>query len=234
MANILVPNGSRVASPTAVSGLGDRHDGLVYSAGVLENAGTGMIPLFTVQQGQAMLRLGAAVPLQAHQATYTPLTTNLDRPSQLGDNIGDAAVRALGITIEAAAFVITGATAGTARNWGATQFEVAEILGTCTGEFKIGGKSQMQSPLFGFPGLGGIAGSISTTGTFQTASIASNGAVPVGRQCRSPMMLARTDAFRFELATANGYALAFSAGGADNRPVLVWCVLAVDLLSDVR
>ncbi|HUI23375.1 MAG TPA: hypothetical protein VLY82_03170 [Nitrososphaerales archaeon] len=233
MASMVYPS-SRYRSVTAATGIGDAHDGQVYNAGVLQNGGTGLLKLFSVQFGQPIPRLSAAgnaAPLQTYQQTYTLTTTNLDRPSQLGDNLGDAAIRGLSITLEQAAIVLT---TGAPRTWGATQFEVAEITQTCAGEFKIGGKSQMQAPIFGYPQYGGVAGSVATTGNSTTASIALNGAIPVGRELRTPMMLGRYDSLVFEFSVANGYTLAFSAGTTDGRPILCWALFLVDFMSDVR
>ena len=231
MAQMVYP-GNRQKSVTAVDGVADAHDGMVYSAGLLQNTGTGTLKLFSVQFGQAIVRLGGATaPVQIHQQTYTLATTNLDRPSQMGDNLGDAAIRGIGVTIEMAA--VTQAT-GQPRTWGATQFEVAEILSKCSGEFKIGNKPQIQAPLWGFPQYGGAAGSISTTGDATTASIAMNGAIPIGREFRTPMMLGRYDSLVFELGVANGDTLAFSRSATDGQPCLVWCLLLVDFISDVR
>ena len=231
MAQMVYPN-PRYRSVTAATGIGDAHDGMVYSAGVLQNTGTGLLKLFSVQFGQSIPRLGGATaPAQVHQQTFTLLTTNLDRPSQLGDNLGDASLRGIGVTIEQAA--ITPAT-GAQRTWGAGQFEVAEILGVCAGEFKIGSKPQIQGPLWGYPQYGGPAGSVSTTGNSITAATAMNGAIPIGREFRTPMMLGRYDSLLFELSVANGYTLAFSRSATDGQPCLVWCLILVDFMSDVR
>jgi hypothetical protein len=231
MAQMVYPN-PRYRSVTAATGIGDAHDGMVYSAGVLQNSGTGLLKLFSVQFGQSIPRLGGATaPAQVHQQTYTLVTTNLDRPSQLGDNLGDASLRGISVTIEQAAF--TPAT-GQPRTWGATQFEVAEITQACAGEFKIGSKPQMQGPIWGYPQYGGPAGAIASTATAATVSTAMNGAIPIGREFRTPMMLGRYDSFAFELSVANGYTLAFSRSATDGQPCLVWCMILVDFMSDVR
>lgn len=234
MANMVYPN-PRYRSVTAATGIGDAHDGMVYSAGVLAHGGTGLLKLFSVQFGQTIPELkGAAItaPVQLHQQTYTLLTTNLDRPSQLGDNLGDASLRALGITIEQAAYPDGAAVLN--RAFGATDFEVSDILSKCAGEFKIGAKPQIQSPLWGYPQLGGVSGSISTTQNAATIGVLTNGSVPTGRVLRTPMMLGRYDSLSFELSVQNGATLAFSATGADGQPTLVWCMILVDFMSDVR
>jgi len=233
MAQMVYPS-PRYRSVTAATGIGDAHDGMVYSAAVLAHLGQGLAKLFSVQFGQAIPELkGSAITATANvwQATYTLTTTNLDRPSQLGDNLGDAAIRGIGITIENAATTLT---TGVQRLFGASQFEVADITEKCAGEFKIGSKPQMQGPLWSYPQYGGMAGSISTTGNAATASIAMNGAIPIGREFRTPMMLGRYDSLVYELSVANGATLAFSNTGTDGQPTLVWCLLLVDFMTDVR
>jgi len=233
MANMVYPNPA-MRSVTAAPNLGDQHDNHIYSAAVLAHGGSGMAKLFSVQFGQSIPELKLSTitaTANAHQTTYTLTTTNLDRPSQLGDNIGDATLRALGVTIETAAITIT---TSTARTFGATQFELNDILSKCAGELKIGGKSQITGPIFTFPAVGGLAGSIAATGTAATVAIAQNGALPIGRELRTPMLLGRYDAFVFELSVANGASLAFSNTGTDGQPTLVWAVILADLMSDVR
>ena len=233
MAQMVYPN-PRYRSVTAATGIGDAHDGMVYSAGLLQHLGQGQLKLFSVQFGQAIPNLkGPAIAASTNiwQTTYTLTTTNLDRPSQLGDNLGDAALRGIGVTLETAAITpVTGAQ----RSFGATQFEVADVLSKCSGEFKIGAKPQMQGPIFGYPQYGGAAGSLSTTGNAQTASIAQNAGIPIGREFRTPMMLGRYDSLSFEVTVANGATLAFSATTLDGQPTLVWCLILVDFMTDVR
>jgi hypothetical protein len=233
MAQMVYPN-PRYRSVTAATGIGDAHDGMVYSAAVLAHLGQGIAKLFSVQFGQTIPELkGAAITATANvwQAGYSLTTTNLDRPSQLGDNLGDAALRGIGVTIETAA--VTFAT-GNIRAFGAGQFEVADILSKCAGEFKISSKPQMQGPIWSFPQYGGAAGSISTTGNAATAAIAQNGGIPVGREFRTPMMLGRYDSLVFELSVANGATLAFSNTGTDGQPTLVWALILCDFMTDVR
>ena len=233
MAQMVYPN-PRYRSVTAATGIGDAHDGMVYSAGLLQHLGQGLLKLFSVQFGQSIPSLkGSAINASTNvwQTTYTLTTTNLDRPSQLGDNLGDASLRGIGVTLETAAIAPT---TGVQRAFGATQFEVADVLSKCAGEFKIGSKPQIQGPLFGYPQYGGSAGSLSTTGNAATASIAQNGGIPIGREFRTPMMLGRYDSLSFELSVANGATLAFSTPGADGQPTLVWCLILVDFMTDVR
>lgn len=234
MAQMVYPS-PRYRSVTAVEGYADAHDGMVYSAALLQHGGApAPLKLFSVQFGQSVVNSkgsGVSASTNAWQTTYTLTTTNLDRPSQMGDNLGDAAIRAIGITLETASVTLT---TGAPRAWGATQFEVTDILSKCAGEFKIGTKPQFQAPIWGYPQLGGAAGSISTTGNAQTASIASNGSIPIGREFRTPMLLGRYDSLVMELSIASGATLAFSTTTGEGQPTLVWCALLVDFLSDVR
>src|SRR3990170_20028 len=157
MAQMVYPN-PRYRSVTAATGIGDAHYGMVYSAGALAHLGQGQLKLFSVQFGQSIPELrgtGITATTNVWQATYTLTTTNLDRPSQLGDNLGDASLRGIGVTIENAAY--TSAT-GAQRAFGATQFEVADILSKCSGEFKIGSKPPMQGARWGDPPEGGGGG----------------------------------------------------------------------------
>jgi len=233
MAQMVYPS-SRYRSVTAATGIGDAHDGMIYSAGVVAHLGQGLLKLFSVQFGQAIPELkGTAITATANvwQTTYTLTTTNFDRPSQMGDNLGDAALRGIGVTIEAAAVTLA---TGAQRTFGASQFEVCDILSKCAGEFKIGSKPQMQGPIWAYPQYGGAAAAISTTGNAATASIAQNGAIPVGREFRTPMMLGRYDSVVYEFSVANGATLAFSNTGTDGQPTLVWCLILCDFMSDVR
>jgi hypothetical protein len=234
MAQTIYPS-PRYRSVTAVENYADAHDGMAYSAGLLQHGGApAPLRLFSVPDGQSIVSTkGAAVSAttNAWQTTYTRTTTNLNRPSQLGDDLGDGAIRGIGVTIETAGVT---ATTGAIRAWGAGQFELTDILSKLAGELKIGNKPQYQSPIWGYPQLGGAAGSISTTGNAQTASIASNGSLPIGREFRTPMLLGRYDSILFEVSIASGATLAFTTTTGDGQPCLMWCALLMDFLSDVR
>lgn len=233
MAQMVFPS-PRFRSVTAATGLADAHDNHVYSSAVLAHGGSSTAKLFSVPQGQAMIELKSSsitFTTNVYQATYSKLTTNLDRPSQLGDTLGDAAFRGLGITLEQAAFT---ATTGAQRAAGATPFEVADILAKCFGELKVGNKTQIEGPLFSFPGLGFAAGSISTTGTGETVGVGNNGPMASGRRLRTPIMCGRTDSLVYELTVGAGDTLAFSTTTSLGQPTLVWCVILADLATDVR
>jgi hypothetical protein len=244
MANMLYPS-PRFRSVTAATGLADAHDNHIYSAGLLQDGGSGLMPLFSQPKGGPMLALKGSSTVAStnpHQTTYTVLTTNLDRPSQMGDSLGDGAFRGIGLMIESARCAVTGSTAGTPNNgatsgYGATAWEMNEIASKCVGELKIGTKSQIQGPFIAFPNLGGIAGSVSNTGNASVVSQLQNGAMPSGRRFRTPLMVGRTDSLVFEFSVANGASLSFSNTGSSTnagQPTLVWVVILADMASDVR
>jgi len=234
MANMVWPT-PRYKSVTAVEGYSDAHDGMAYSACLLQYGGSpSPLKLFSVQFGQSIVNAkGAGITASANawQTTYTYTTTNLDRPSQLGDNLGDAAIRGMGVVIEQASYTFA---TGAKTAYGADQVEVTDILRKCAGELKIGNKPQFQAPVWGYPQLGGAAGSVYSTGNAATVGLTSNGALPIGREFRTPMMLGRYDSIVFELSIASGASFVFSNSGTDGQPTLLWCALLVDFLSDVR
>jgi hypothetical protein len=234
MANMVYPS-PRYRSVTAVEGYADAHDGMAYSAALLQYGGApSPLKLFSVQFGQSIVNAkgsGITASTNAWQTTYTYTTTNLDRPSQLGDNLGDAAIRGIGVTIEQASYTFA---AATKTAWGADDVEVTDILRKCAGELKIGNKPQFQAPVWGYPQLGGAAGSLFSTANAASGGLVSNGALPIGREFRTPMMLGRYDSIVFELSIASGASFVFSNSGTDGQPTLLWCALLVDFLSDVR
>jgi hypothetical protein len=137
----------------------------------------------------------------------------------------------MGVVIEQASY---DPNTGAKSAYGADQYEVTDILRKCAGELKIGNKPQFQAPIWGFPQLGGAAGSVYSTGNAVTTGLVNNGALPIGREFRTPMMLGRYDSIVFELSIASGATLLFSTATSDGQPTLVWCALLVDFLSDVR
>lgn len=215
----LMPS-AQLRSPTAVEGKSDLRDENVYSAVVVQHSGSGQQKIFTVPSGQTIPRLGGSTaPLQNWQVTYTEATTNLTKSGELGSAIGDAAVRGIGITIEQAAFTLA---TGAPRTFGATQFEVADILSKCFFQFKVAGKLQVQGPVFAFPASGGAFGAVSTTGNAATASVQQNGWPGNPRKLKLPILVARTDTLEGVFGVAGGSSLAFSSTASDGQPCLVW------------
>jgi len=221
-------------SPTAMGGKSDFRDEMVYSALLLQHGGAGQQKLFTIPQGQQIPFLrgaGITASANAHQTTYTETTTNLGKAGELGSGIGDAAIRAIGITIETAAVTLA---TGVPRAFGATQFEVSDILAKSFVQLKVGNKPQITGPVWGFPAAGGAMGSISTTGNAATASIASNGWVGSLRRLKIPIPVARNDALEAVYGVAGGASLAFSNTATDGQPCLLWIMTYCNVGGDVR
>lgn len=232
MARAFFPAARR--SATAVAGKSDIRNENIYSAVVLAHGGSGRAKLFTVPQGGAIpeLRGGVTATANAHQTFYTELTTNLEKAGELGSAIGDAALMSMGITIEAAAYT---AATGAQRAFGAGQFEVSDILSKCVAEMKVGGKRQIIGPVWSFPSLGGMTGSISTTANAATVAIPGNGQYGSGRKFTgAPVMVARDDVFLVEFSIGGSASLAFSVTNADGQPCLVWVNLHSQVAGDVR
>ena len=216
-------------SNTAVSGVSDVRDDQVYSSLVLSHAATGQTTIFGVPKGQAIPVLGSGVP-QAHQKTYTELTTNVTQAGQLGSALGDAAIRRVGITIEQAYFT----NSGVINTYGAGLQEVAEILAKCFFQLRIAGKLQIQGPVFSFGSAGGAYGSPATGGTTASTAIASNGIPGVGRSLKVPILVGRTDTVEGTVGVAGGASLAFTNTSGNFQPVLTWVNLSVALRGDAR
>lgn len=229
---LLLPD-ARFRSPTAVDGKSDLRDENVYSALVVQHSGSGQQSVFTVPKGQSIPTLNGTVTAtaNAHQTKYTDLTTNLTKAGELGSGLGDASIRAIGITIEQAATTIA---TGLPRAFGATQFEVADILAKCFFQLKVGGKTQVTGPAFAFPASGGAMGSVGTSANAATASISNNGMPGSMRRMKVPILVARNDTIEGVFGIAGGASLAFSATGSDGQPCLVWFNLYALIKGDVR
>lgn len=243
---LLLPD-ARFRSPTAVAGKADMRDENVFSALVLQHGGAGQTRCFTVPFGQSIPTLAGSsinAPAQSHQKTYTELTTNLAKAGELGSSLGDAAIRAIGITIEQAGFqpFVAGGWAASntlgIRIFGATQFEVADILSKTFFQLKIAGKKQIEGASWMFPAPGGVYGSVGTATTgnnvSNTASMASNGLPGMPRKLKIPILVARTDTVEGVFGVAGSSSLAFSNTAADGQPVLTWFTLHTVLKGDVR
>jgi hypothetical protein len=216
-ANFLTPNTPNTA--TAVPGWKSARSDMIYSSVVLAHGGNGPVKAFTVPGGQGIpvLTGQATKPAQVWQQTHDDHSTNLKQASVLGDALGDAAIHTIAIDFENAAYT---AASGVPRTFGATMFEVADITSKMSFLFKVKGVEQTKGAIEYFPGLGGLTGSISTTATGATASIASNGVPGLGNRYDWPIMVAAANAIEAVLATGNGAALAFSSTASDGQPVL--------------
>jgi hypothetical protein len=231
-------------SPTAGQDTDYRHD-LVYSSLVLASGATGTQSMFTVPKGQAIPNLrGAAIVTAAWPADYllhSDLTTNLQKAGELGNGVGDIAIRGIGLNLAQATPTIdaVGAAAGYAT-YGATPTETNEIAHRCFFQLKLGQKTQTQGPVTVFPAVGGVTGSM---GVSQTTNLndtklrgfAINGSLSgVGRRIRVPISVAKNDTLEGVIGTANGAALAFSVAISPGQPVLITCILDCAVFGEVR
>ncbi len=232
MAKMILP-AATFRSPTAVDGKSDIRDENVYSALVVQHSGTGQQSVFTVPKGQAIPKMNGTVTAStnAHQGNYSDLTTNLTKAGEFGSSLGDGSARALGITIEQAAYTPT---TGAMRTFGAGPFEVADILAKTSFELKVGGKRQIIGPTFAFPMTGGPQGSIATTGNAATAGVVNNGGQNGIRRLKVPVPIARSDTLEGIFAVATGASLAFSLTTGEGQPALVWFNLHCTIKGDVR
>lgn len=230
MPQMLLPS-ARFRSPTAVDGKSDIRDENVYSALVVQHTGTGQAKVFTVPQGQAIPKMNGSstASTQAHHGNYSDLTTNLTKAGEFGSSLGDGSVRGLGITLEQAAYTLT---TSAPRAFGATQFEVSDVLAKTSFELKVGGKRQIVGPTFLFPALGAAVGSLAATGNAQTPSIANVGGRY--RLLKVPVPIARNDTLEGVFAVATGASLAFSTTTGEGQPLLVWFTLYCTVKGDVR
>ena len=231
MAGMLLP-AATFRSPTAVADKSDVRSDNLYSAVVVQHTGTGQAKVFTVPQGQAIPKMNGSstASTQAHQGNYSDATTNLTQAGQLGAGLGDASIKAIGLTFEQAAFTPT---TGAQRAFGMTQFEVADVLSKCSFELKVSGKRQIIGPAWAYPALGSAVGSIATTGNAATASIANNG-WGGGRRLKVPVPIARNDTLEGVFAVATGASLAFSTTTGEGQPSLIWFHLDCLVKGDVR
>ncbi len=228
--NALLPS-ARFRSPTAVSDKSDIRDENVYSALVVQHTGSGSQKVFNIPQGQTIPKMNGSVTSStaAHHATYTDLTTNLTKAGELGATLGDGSIRAVGITIEQAAYT---AGTGLVRSFGAGAFEVADILSKTAFELRVGGKRQMIGPTFMYPGLGVMAGQLSVT-----ANAASAGVTSIGgnvRRLKVPIPVARNDTLEGVFSVATGAALAFALTTGEGSPTLIWFTCYATVKGDVR
>jgi hypothetical protein len=225
---VLVPDAS-FRSPTAVPGKSDMRDENIYSALIVSHGANGQTTVFTVPRGQTIPILGNGVA-QAHQRTYTELTTNISQAGQLGAAIGDASIRKIGITIESAYYDASGAI----NTYGAGQQEVNEILAKCYFQLRIAGKLQIQGPAMFFPSSGHAFGAISTSETTVTAAVMNTGHPGVLRALKLPILVGRTDTVEGTFGVAGGATLAFTNTSTPYQPCLVWFNIHALVKGDAR
>jgi hypothetical protein len=217
-------------SATAVPDKLDLRDEHIYSAGVFQHGGATPLTLFTVPLGQGIPHTAgagvAATGEPSHYTSYTEQTTNLEKAGELGSNIGDAGVKAIGVTFD----VATANVIGTVKAFGATPVEVADLQSRVTLEFLITRKRRIIGPVWMFPPTGGIW----ATATTFTAhpGFATNGASQTGRRFRVPIMIGSTDTVVAKLTPQS--ALVFTVTVTPGQPVLAWVNLLAAVGAEVR
>lgn len=230
--NVILPKGRR--SATAAPGYEDVRDDEIYSAGVLQYGGQSEMSLFTVPKGQSIPYLrGSAITATTNgwQALYSDLTTNLAKAGELGSGIGDVAVRTVFATIEQAGY---SASTGAYTTYGATPWDVQDILSKCYLKLKVGQKVYIQGQLFRFPAGGGAYGSISTTQTGVSMGTVGNGLPGRGRPLKMPIVIERTDTLEAIIGVAPNSSLVTSTASGTGQPTLLWINLASNVGGDVR
>ncbi len=226
----LLPD-ARFRSPTAIDGKSAIRDEHVYSAVLAGNAATGSQTAFSQPKGATIPRFQGqtanATPIPSHDR-YTDLTTNVGKAGELGNALGDAALRSIGICIESASYTAAGAL----NTFGAGQLEVNELLSKTSFEVKIGGKRQIIGPMLTFPAVGGAFGSMSTTENTVTVSQLTNGWPGASRRLKIPIPVARIDQLEgvFNITGT----LAFSVAADPGQPCLVWVICHATVKGDAR
>jgi len=163
----------------------------------------------------------------AHQATYTDLTTNFTKAGESGSAIGDFAIRKMQVTYESAAYVAD----GTPRNFGMTQWEVADVNSKMFTILKIAGKEQLRGALHFY--LASALSGISTSEATVTVSSLSQGLPGVGRPLKLPIPVGRTDTVEQVFGIAGGATLAFS-DTTTGQNSLIWSRLYSSVKGDAR
>lgn len=236
MAKLLLP--SAIRSPTAVPGKSDMRDENVYSSLVLCHNGSTLNKVFTVPQGQTIPSIkGSTITIaQAHHLTHSDLTTNITQAGQLGSGIGDCSFRAIGITIEPTPYPTAAGAGGAAAMglYGAGLQEFAEILNKTFFEFKVGGKSQSKGGVFMYPSVGGLFGSMSSTGNATQAGVMQNGWPGTPRKQKIPILAGRTDVLEGVIGLGNGASYNFTTTTGGGQETLVWVTLLTLVKGDVR
>lgn len=234
-----IPAGNR--SATAVDGKSDFTDQNLYSSVVLQDGGSGSMKLFTVPQGQTIPQLKGptvAITTNPWQQIHSKLTTIIEKAGELGKGIGDANLRGISCHMEQCKItpgtgaIVTGTTA-----WGATDFELMDVLAKCSLEIRVSKKPMFTAPIFTFPTMGGVFGALSQTANASSRSISTIGQPGLIRRLRAHIPVERQDTLEAELEVAGNATLAFrETGGASNTgaPSLFFVVFPATIRGDVR
>lgn len=220
---------ARFRSPTAVPGKADVRDVNLYSAVVLAHGGQGQQTIFTNPRGQTIPSLkGAAITVaQAHQLTYTEVTTAMTKAGEFGSSIGDVSIRAIGATLEAAP---QSPNDNSISAWGATLLEAADVASKVFLQFKIAGKMQIEGPIWTFPAAGGIYG----TNVMTAGSLVQNGPNAVPRRLKLPILAARNDTVECVVGVAGSASLVFRTTTGAGAASLLTVMLVALTKGDVR
>lgn len=229
--SMMLPD-SRFRSPTAVADKADVRDENIFSAVVLAHGGAGVQKTFTVPQGQAIPSLkGSTITLaQAHHLLFTEATTNLTKAGEMGSSIGDASVRAIGLRLEQAPVLTTGAY----DTYGASLQDAADVAAKVYFQFKVAGKKQIEGGVPAFPAMGGLFGVVSTTANAATLGLVTNGALGVGRKLKLPILIARNDTLEGVVGVAGSASLAFRTTTGAGAESLLYVELLALVKGDVR
>lgn len=230
---------NRGRSATAASDKADLRDENIYSAIVMAHGGSGQQLIFTNPRGQSIPNLaGSGITIAQNQhKTYTEISTNLTKAGELGASIGDAAIRALGVTIEVAPQGSAVGTAPVIALYGGTMNEVAEINNKTFFRLEVAGKKQIEGPTWAFPATGGSIGSAAAAGVAAPGTlfgIATNGVPGLGRQVKVPIMIARSDTLNGVVGVASGASLVFITTTGGGQETLVTYNLFAAVRGDVR
>jgi len=225
---LYMPDG-RFRSSTAVAGKADVRDENLFSAIVLAHGGQGQQTIFTNPRGQPIPALkGSAITVaQAHQTTYTEVTTVMTKAGEFGSGIGDVSIRAIGATLEVAP---QNPTDNSISAWGATLLEAADVASKVFLQFKIAGKKQIEGPIWSFPAAGGVYGAnVMTAG-----SLVANGPNALPRKLKLPILVARNDTVECVVGVAGAASLVFRTTTGAGAASLLTVMLHSLVKGDVR
>jgi hypothetical protein len=231
MSRQFLPAGPR--SATAVSGVTDKRDENLYSAGLLQNTALGQLSLFTTPKGQPIpfLRGTSAASANGWQGVQNDATTNFEKAGELGDGIGDAAVRGITLHVEEAGIDTLGAYTA----YGASQLELADMNRKMSFELRVSKKPMFKSPFWAFPSVGGVIASQQTIlAAPSSRTTATNGRPGAIRRLITHIMVSRRDTLEGVLQVNGGTGLLFRAAAADGIPCLVWSLLPASIRGDAR
>ena len=220
-------------SNTALPGVGNVADKTIYSSIVAAHGGSAAARAFTVGQSGAIVRfMGAGIaPTQAHHLLHDFHSTNLEKPSEVAGNIGDARIRGISVQLETAKPMGVG-------NWdvfGMTPQDVCDFLSKVYCKLYIGGNEQMVAPVSHFPAAGGPSGSVFVTANGTSTGVMNNGnALLGGRRLKVALPLGSTDLISMMFACGNGSALSFFVQAGVGQSSLVTTFLSAFTRGDVR